>query len=134
MIDKVIESLRFIVEIEPEKVVIVLLSALVIYFGWNNFNTTISNEVLQNQRNEATLDCTTKIAIANIECQDKITKQTNYYQKRYDAYRDKVEQDNLERIRVWELKYQVVEKRLEDAQNKQAYTEELVRQITNKLK
>lgn len=134
MIDKVIEALRLLTEIEPEKVVIVLLSALVLYFGWNNFNTTINNEVLQNQRNEATLDCSTKIAIANIECQDKITKQTNDYQRRYDAYRDKVEQDNLERIRVWELKYQVVEKRLEDAQNKQAYTEELVKQITNKLK
>jgi predicted negative regulator of RcsB-dependent stress response len=134
MIDKATDILKWIVTLTPEKAVIAILLVLVIYFGWNNFNTTITNNVLQTERNQSSLECTTQIVKANIECQDKMSEQTKEYQLRYDTYRDRVETDNLARINVWKAKYDVVEKKLEEAQANQKRTDELIQKITNKLK
>ena len=134
MIDKFTEIVKWIIDLPPVKAVNAILFILVIYFGWSNFTTQIENSVLQNEKNTANIDCVTKITLANIENQDKLTLQTKEYQERYDRYRDKVEQDNLETIRLWKLKYELVERKLYEAQTKQTHTEELVRKITNKLK
>lgn len=134
MTEKFTELFQWFVDLSPGKAIIAILLSLVIFFGWNNFQTQIEIKELQKERNESNIDCTTKVANANIQNQEKLNKEVKEYQERYDSYRDKVEKDNLERIRLWELKYELVQKKLDEAQNKQSHTEELVRQITNKLK
>jgi hypothetical protein len=134
MIDKATDILKWIVTLTPQKSVIAILLILVGYFGWNNFNTTITNEVLQTERNNSAIDCATKIAVSNLDCQTKLMEQTTASQARYDEYRDKVEVNNLETIRVWEAKYETIQGKLDNAQIKQSQNEELMRQITKKLK
>lgn len=134
MIDKASELLQWFVSLSPDKSVIAILVMLVIYFGWVNFNLKSKNEILQTNANLANIECATKVSAATIEYQERLNEQTDSSQKRYDDYRDRVEKDNLERIRLWEEKYNTVGKKLENAQNKQLHTEELVRQITKKLK
>jgi hypothetical protein len=92
------------------------------------------NEALQKERNSSSMDCAEKIAKANITNQLKLAEQTEKSQLRYDEYRDRVEKDNLERISVWKSKYEAVQEKLEQTQEKQIQTDEIIKQLIKKLK
>jgi hypothetical protein len=64
----------------------------------------------------------------------KLAEQTEKSQLRYDEYRDRVEKDNLERISVWKSKYEAVQEKLEQTQEKQIQTDEIIKQLIKKLK
>lgn len=132
--DKATELFRWFISLSPQKGLTAVLLSLVILFGWHSFNTMEMNEALQKERNSSSLDCADKIAKANIANQLKLAEQSEKSQIRYDNYRDRVEKDNLERIAVWKSKYESVQEKLEQTQIKQIQTDEIIKQLTKKLK
>lgn len=132
MIEKTGEMLKWFVSLTPEKAIIALLTSLIIFFGWNSYSTSNSNKILIDKN----IDCATKIANANTIMIDKMNVQSEAHQERYDAYRDRVETTNLATIERWKQKYEIMEERLEKAQDKQLKTDEIVNEIIlkNKIK
>ena len=122
---------KWFINLNPEgKSIIALLLGLNIYFGYALYSTNQDYKKLMEQYsvlfksyNDDTKDCANKIIKINAE-----------WGIRSDHYRNTIDQENRQRIKDWEEKYEKVVQKLEESTNKIKRTEHIIDKINFKMK
>lgn len=125
-----VNALNIIVKNTKEsKAIITVLLLISCYLGYeinikNKDNKALreKNTVIQNAYNFDTKDCA-----------ERIIKIDSIFNARHDAYRNKVDSENMKRIRDAELKYESLAIKLEYSNNRVKQTERIIQNINSKL-
>ena len=125
IVDNLIKLYTFVITLSAEKYVNLILLSLVIFLGVRDYNKDERIEAMVIKENANTTDCAGKIS----ECDRRLIMQSEAYQRVHNDYRDRVEADNLARIKRWQESTAESDARLRAYENMERQTKSNLEEI-----